>query len=119
MGLTRELSLRLSLFPLSCLLCLGFAASAQNPVDAPTWAYLHLVPAVRECSEVKQLVVSGGIEVLTAKNQEDEFTAKDLRQISAIDGKQLSSKNRSPIVYLERAGSPAAKAHLERAHLSF
>ena len=97
------------------MLCLGVFAAAQKPMDTPTCADLHLVPAVRECSDVKRLTASGGIEVSTAKDKEDEFTAEDLRQTAAIGGKQLASNGRNLIVYLERAGSPTAKAQLERA----
>ena len=101
------------------MLCLGVFAAAQKPMDTPTCADLHLVPAVRECSDVKQLSASGGIEVSTEKDKEDQFTAEDLRQTAAIGGKQLASSGRNLIVYLERAGSPIAKAQLERANLSF
>src|SRR6478752_6905498 len=101
------------------MLCLGVVAFAQKPSAAPTCADLRLVPAVRECSDVKQLPVLGGIQVSTGKGKEDEFTAEDLRQIPPIGGKQLAPNDRNLIVYLERAGSPTAKTQLELAHLSF
>jgi hypothetical protein len=85
------------------MLCLGVFASAQKPMDAPTCADLHLVPAVRECSDVNQLPALGGIQVSTGKDKEDEFTAEDLRQIPSIGGKQPVPNDRNRIVYLERA----------------
>ncbi len=89
MGLTRELPCVDLCFLLSCvMLCLGVFVSAQKPMDAPTCADLHLVPAVHECSDVKRLTASGGIAVSTAKDKEDELTAEDFKETAAIGGKQ-------------------------------
>lgn len=73
--------MRLHLSLVSLLfLCAGSGAIAQTSV-APTCADLHLVPEVRECTGVKSVSIgSTGLRIVSDRNAEDEFAAKDLEE---------------------------------------
>ena len=60
--------------------CAGCGAIAQAG-SAPTCADLQLVPAPRECTAVKSVSVgSAGLRIVSGRNSEDEFAAKDLEE---------------------------------------
>jgi len=107
--------MRLHLAFLSILLCAG-AAVAQSPVVVPACADLHLVPAPRECVSVESIPIGGVGFFVTASGAEDGFAAEDLTEQSL--GKRQVQKD-APFIRLERADTEAARALLERDHLSF
>jgi len=63
------------------LLCAGTGVLAQRSEPAvPTCADLHLVPAPRECTVVKEIPVGeSGVRIQSESNAEDEFASKDLQ----------------------------------------
>ena len=98
------------------MLCAGVLAAAQTS-PAPTCADLHLVPAVRECADVRVIPIgNAGLSVSTDNNAEDEFAADDLRKAAAgraVEGKPAAS------IRLELTNSPLTKGLLARHHLAF
>ncbi len=76
--------------------CAGSGAIAQSSA-ASSCADLHLVPAPRECTAVKSISIgSAGLRIVSGKNSEDEFAAKDLEE---------SLKERGIVVGKERAAT--------------
>src|SRR5206468_1124023 len=103
-------------FLVFAVLCPAVVATAQSP--APTCADLHIVPAVRECSDVQAIPIrSAGLAVFTDKSGEDEFAAEDLRKTTI--GRAMVGKP-APSIRLERlTNSPLAKELLSRHHVIF
>ena len=95
-------------FPVACLVfCFAaLAASAQieTPKTAPTCADLHLVPAVRECSDVKVLV--GGDQDLTGFGQPQFAPTKGVEDKFIRDDYYESLKDR-------------VRFHLDATHILF
>ena len=61
--------------------CAGTGAVAQSSPTAISCAELHLVPAPRECKAVVAVRVDqSGVRVISERNTEDEFAAKDLEE---------------------------------------
>jgi hexosaminidase len=89
---------------------------AQTP--APACADLHLVPAVRECSDVRSIPIgSAGLAVLRGAMAEDEFAAEDLRQSAA--GRVVVGKPAPSIRLMRLTHSPVAKQLLTRHRITF
>jgi hexosaminidase len=105
--------MRLSLSLVSLLfLCAGAGAIAQTSA-APTCADLHLVPAVRECTAVKSVAIgSTGVRVVSGKDADDEFAAKDLEAALKERGIAVGREN-AAIIRLERLTPTHAKEGLE------
>jgi N-acetyl-beta-hexosaminidase len=101
------------------LFCGGAGALAQTLPAATNCADLHLVPAPRECVAVQTVPLGGaGVDVTTAKNEEDEFALKDLEE--AFSGRGLSLHiHAAPEIAFYRAQSAQAIELLERHHLKF
>jgi len=101
--------MRLPLSLVSLLfLCAGAGAIAQTSA-APTCADLHLVPAVRECTAVKAVALGpAGVRVVSDKDSEDEFAAKDLEESLKELGIAVGREN-SVTVRLERVTAEHAK----------
>ena len=90
--------------------CAGVGAIAQSA--APTCADLHLVPAVRECQTVKSVSIgSTGLRIVSDKNAEDEFAAKDLEESLKERGIAVGKQN-AVSIRLERV--VAAKDSFEK-----
>ena len=110
--------MRLHFSFLSMLLCgaaVGFAQTA--PGAATTCAELHVIPAPRECVSVETIPIGGvGFFVVAAGGAEDGFAAEDLTE-QTLGKRQVQTD--APFIRLERADTEAAKALLERNHLSF
>src|SRR3954469_3747043 len=93
-------------------LCSTLVAIAQTP----TCADLHLVPAVRECSDVRSIPIGDArLSVSADRNADDEFAAEDLRQ--SVAGRPVAGKP-APTIRLLRL-SAAARQLLARHHLTF
>ena len=89
----------------------AIAISAQS---APTCADLHLVPAPRECKTVKSITIgSTGIRVISGKNTEDEFAAKDLAE-SLKDREIPVGRANASTIRLERLSSGRANDLFEK-----
>jgi hexosaminidase len=88
----------------------GLIAGAQEPSQsAPTCADLHLVPAVRECTAVKVVPIgNAGVRILSEKNAEDEFTAKDLELWLGNRGIKHGPED-STVIRFERVSGERAK----------
>ncbi len=99
--------MRISFFAVSCLFAsVAIAASAQS---APTCADLHLVPAPRECKAVKSIAIgSAGVRIVSARNSEDEFAAKDLEE-SLRDRDIAGERAGGSTVVLERVSKERAE----------
>ncbi len=92
--------------------CAGFGAAAQ-PNAAPTCADLRLVPAVRECTAVKSVAIgSAGVRVVSDRNAEDEFAAKDLEEALKERGVAVGKAN-AALIRLERVTPSQAKEGFE------
>jgi hypothetical protein len=92
--------------------CAGFGAAAQ-PNAAPTCADLRLVPAVRECTAVKSVAIgSAGVRVVSDRNAEDEFAAKDLEEALKERGVAVGKAN-AVLIRLERVTPSQAKEGFE------
>jgi hypothetical protein len=97
--------------------CFGAGAVAQTSA-APTCADLHLVPAPRECSAVKEIPIGeSGLLLSYGKNEEDSFAANDLEQTLKID--RAKGTHPSSVIRFERADSNIGKDLLSRNHLVF
>lgn len=89
-------------------LCAGFG-SAGMAQTAPTCGDLHLVPAVRECKDVKSVRVgTAGLRIVTDRNPEDEFAAKDLEETLKDRGVAIGRVG-GPVVRFERLGRERAE----------
>jgi len=98
-------------------LCSAIVATAQTP--APSCADLHIVPAVRECTNVKVVhSFDFGIPISTEHNPEDEFVAEDLKRFFGNESRPFAPDH-GPEILLERANSPVAREQLGRSHVSF
>jgi hexosaminidase len=106
--------MRLHVFLVSSLfVCAGAGAIAQISA-APTCADLNLVPAPRECTAVKSVSIgSAGLRVVSEKNAEDEFAAKDLEEAIKERGIPIGKENASKIRF-ERVTEVRAKALFEK-----
>ena len=106
----------LSLLSLSVVVCA--AAGAWCQAATPTCADLHLVPAVRECKDVKATPVGeDGVGIVGAVDSEEKFIAQDLEQTPGI-GRPETRKDGATIV-LALKGSALAKEALSRHDLAF
>lgn len=82
--------------------------------SVPTCADLHLVPAPRECKDVTSIRIGTvGLRVISARNAEDEFAAKDLEESLKERGIAVG-KAGAPLVRLERMTSARAKERFEK-----
>lgn len=99
--------MRISSFAVSCLFAsVAIAASAQS---VSTCADLHLVPAPRECKAVKSIAIgAAGVRIVSAKNSEDEFAAKDLEE-SLRDRDIAGEKAGGATVVFERLSKERAE----------
>jgi hexosaminidase len=109
--------MRTRVFGAFCLFAsLGISLSAQS---TPTCADLHVVPAPRECKAVKSIAIgSTGLRVISNKNAEDEFAAKDLEE-SLKDRGITAGKENGAIVRLERLTSGRAKELFEKSEEAY
>ena len=93
--------------------CAGVGAIAQTNA-APTCADLRLVPAPRECTAVKSVEIgSAGVRVVSDRNAEDEFAAKDLEASLKERGVSVGKAN-AAIIRLERISKERAKELFEK-----
>ncbi len=93
--------------------CAGLGAIAQTST-APTCADLDLVPAVRECTAVKSISIgSAGLRIVSDKNAEDEFSAKDLEESLKERGIAIGKAN-APTIHFERVPPASAKEPVEK-----
>jgi len=93
--------------------CAAAGAIAQTNA-APTCADLHLVPAPRECTTVKSISIgSAGLRVISDRNAEDEFAAKDLEESLKERGIAVGKEN-AVTIRLERVGAEHAKDTFEK-----
>ncbi len=106
--------MRLISFLVSLLfVCAGVGAVAQ-PVAVPTCADLHLVPAPRECTAVKSVAIGlAGVRVISDRNAEDVFAAKDLEESLKERGVAVGRAN-AAIIRLERIRKERAKERFEK-----
>jgi hexosaminidase len=80
----------------------------------PMCADLHLVPAPRECTAVKSIAIgTAGVRVVSDRNAEDEFAAKDLEESLKERGVAVGKAN-AAIIRLERISKGRAKERFER-----
>jgi hypothetical protein len=93
-------------------LCAGAGAIAQTSA-APTCADLKLVPAVRKCTAVKSVAIGSGVRVVSDRNAEDEFAAKDLEESLKDRGIAVGRAN-AAIIRLERISKERAKERFEK-----
>ncbi len=92
--------------------CAAAGAIAQTNA-APSCADLQLVPAVRECMNVKSVAIgSAGVRVVSDRNTEDEFAAKDLEESLKERGVAVGKAN-AALIRLERVTSSQAKEGFE------
>jgi hexosaminidase len=85
------------------------AGAVAQPSAAPTCADLRLVPAVRECTAVKTIPIgTAGLRIVSEKNAEDEFAAKDLELWLENRGIKHGLES-STVVRLERVSGERAK----------
>jgi len=102
----------------SIALLFSSSIALSQAAPAPTCADLHLVPAVRECSEVA--VVRVGVDllaILESGDLESRFTAQDLEQVGGFG--RAADRADGPSIMFEPADSARAKELLERNHLTF
>jgi hypothetical protein len=92
----------------------AFVAGLGVAQEAPGCADLHLVPAPRECKDVKSIRIgTAGLRVIADRNAEDEFAAKDLEEALKERGIAVG-KAAAPVVRLERMTSARAKERFEK-----
>lgn len=108
--------MRLCVSSFIMLMCAGGCVLAQTPGAGPTCADLHLVPAARDCVSVEPLPLGNVGFFVFASGGEDAFAAEDLTEQTL--GKREVRKD-APFIRLERADTDAAKALLNKYHLSF
>ena len=90
---------------------LGFVGLAQ---ETPSCADLHVIPAPRECKEVKRVELGApGVRVITARDAEDEFAARDLEDALKAEGIAIGRPG-AAIIRLERLSSARAKELFEK-----
>ena len=93
--------------------CAGASAIAQIGA-APTCADLKLVPAVRECTGVKSVTLgSAGLRIVSDRNAEDEFAAKELEE-SLKERGIVVGKETATTIHLERVTAEHAKETFEK-----
>ena len=104
--------MRFLLSAAACLLALcAIASSAQS---TPTCADLHLVPAPRECTAVKSVAIgSAGIRIVSGKNAEDEFAAKDLEESLKERGVPVGRET-AAIIRFDRISKERSKEQFEK-----
>src|ERR1700739_606817 len=99
---------------LSSLILVCAAVGAAGQTAAPTCADLHLVPAPRECTAVKSVSIgSAGLRIVSDKNAEDEFAAKDLEDSLKERGVAIGKTN-AAIIHFERVSGAHAKELFEK-----
>lgn len=92
--------------------CAGAGAFAQT--SAPTCADLHLVPEPHECTAVKSAAIgSAGVRVVSDRNAEDEFAAKDLEESLKERGVAVGRVN-AVVIRVERISKEQAKERFEK-----
>ena len=103
--------MRFFAFAASCLFAsFAFASYGQS---TPTCTDLHLVPAPRECKDVKSIRIgTAGIRVVSDRNAEDEFAAKDLEE--SFKERGISVGKAGPAIRFERMTSARAKERFDR-----
>ena len=98
-------------FAASCLFA-SFAISSYGQTT-PTCADLHLVPAPRECKDVKSVRIGeAGVRIVSGRDREDEFAAKDLEESLKARGIAVGRAN-APEIRLQRMTSALAKERFE------
>ncbi|MGZ4856725.1 MAG: glycoside hydrolase family 20 zincin-like fold domain-containing protein, partial [Candidatus Angelobacter sp.] len=102
-------------FLLSATACLlASCAIASSAQSTPTCADLHLVPAPRECTAVKSVAIgSAGIRIVSGKDAEDEFAAKDLEESLKERGVPVGRET-AAIIRFERISKESAKEKFEK-----
>lgn len=104
--------MRISFFSSLCLFASVAVAAPAQP--APICADLKLVPAPRECTAVKSVAIgAAGVRVVSDRNAEDEFAAKDLEQALKERGVAVGKAN-AAIIRLERISKERAKQKFEK-----
>ncbi len=108
-------------FTLASLVLLWAGAGAfgqTGAVASLTCADLKLVPAPRECKGSEQILLNSGVNLVAAKNADDEFAAEDLQQ--ALKSRGVPAAKKDPVtIRLERAESNDAATLLARHELKF
>jgi len=100
------------------LLCAASGAVAQS-ASAPSCADLHLLPAPRECSAVDAVRVGeAGVRILSERNADDEFAAKDLEEALKDRGVRIG-EHETLLVRLLRADTSIGKDLMDHAHVKF
>ncbi|HEY2472951.1 MAG TPA: family 20 glycosylhydrolase [Terracidiphilus sp.] len=104
--------MRFSIIAASCVFAsIAVSASGQS---IPTCTELHLVPVPRECKDVKSIRIgTAGLRVISDRNSEDEFAAKDLEESLKERGIAVG-KVGAPAIRLERLTSARAKERFEK-----
>jgi hexosaminidase len=99
--------------------CAGTGAVAQSSPTAISCADLHLVPAPRECKAVVAVRVDqSGVRVISERNTEDEFAAKDLEE--GLKNRSVPmGAHEAVVVRLLRADTSLGRELMERQHLKF
>ncbi len=88
----------------------GAAQLMAQSSAAPGCADLHLVPAPRECTAAETIQLgSAGISVVSDKNADDAFAAKDLEDAIKELGVTVSAGHEGAAIHLDRADTAAAK----------
>ena len=106
--------MRLCLSSVSLLFVCAAAGAIAQTSAAPTCADLHLIPAPRECTAVKSVAIgSAGVRIISDRNAEDEFAAKDLEESLKERGVAVGRAN-AAIIRLERITRVRAKEQFEK-----
>ena len=104
--------MRFSFFAVSCLFVSMTGATFGQ--SAPACADLHVVPAPRECKDVKSIRIGdAGLRVISDRNAEDEFAAKDLEESLKERGIAIG-KAGAPAIRFERMTSVRARERFEK-----
>lgn len=104
--------MRFSMFAASCLVA-SVVASALGQAT-PSCADLHLLPAPRECKDVRSIRIGdAGVRIVSGRNTEDEFAAKDLEESLKARGIAVGRAG-APEIRLERMTSARAKDQFEK-----
>ncbi len=100
----------------SLLLALIAISSSAGGQSASS---LRLVPQPREARPGRDLVLSGGINVIVPTDSDDAFAARDLRDALRENGIAAGGSRASARVVLLRTSSPAARTLLQDAGVAF
>ncbi|HEY3989434.1 MAG TPA: family 20 glycosylhydrolase [Acidobacteriaceae bacterium] len=95
-----------------------FVVSSAPLLRAQPIPALKLIPMPREAQTGRLLQLDRGILIRTgSRDAEDRFTAEDLR--ASLKDRGIPSRAAGPVVELLRANTPAGRALLASAHITF